>query len=73
MTENEKNFGIFNVEFLPTIKNLVDDYQVGTPESRDSEVLSLFAVMFKRMGSMLNDFLHNVVFGLCQSTLEMIK
>jgi hypothetical protein len=71
MTEND--YRIFNNEFLPYIKNLVDDYQVGIPESRDSEVLSLFAVMFKQMGSILNDFLQNVVFGLCSSTLEMIK
>jgi len=69
----ENDYRIFNKEFLPYIKNLVDDYQVGIPESRDSEVLSLFAVMFKQMGSILNDFLQNVVFGLCSSTLEMIK
>jgi len=54
---NENNYHVFNTEFLPTLKGLVDDYQQGTPESRDAEVLTLFATMFKQLGHQMNDFL----------------
>ena len=55
--ERANEFTTFNVEFLPTLKNLVDDYQVSDPNSRDPEVLMLFATMLKKMGDMLSGFL----------------
>ena len=48
--EKATDFSVFNEEFLPRLKNLVDDYQNSDPDSRDPEVLMLFAVLLKRQG-----------------------
>lgn len=69
----EGNHELFEAEFLPTLKGLVEDYQQGTAESRDPEVLVLFATIFKHMGNRIQEFLHTVALGLCESTLETIK
>lgn len=55
--QRSNEFTIFNSEFLPPLKNLVDDYQNNDPNARDSEVLNLFATMLKKMGDMLSGFL----------------
>jgi exportin-1 len=58
---------------LPTLKNLVDDYQANDPNARDPEVLMLFATMLKKMGDMLSGFLQSILYNLCQTTLDMVK
>jgi hypothetical protein len=58
---------------LPTLQELVNDYKNAYLDARDPEVLGLFSILFKKMGEMLQSFLKEVVFGLCESTLEMIK
>jgi len=55
--EKATDFSIFNEEFLPTLKTLVDDYQNSDPNARDPEVLLLFATMLKRMGELMSGFL----------------
>ena len=44
----EKDFALFNQNFLPTLKSLVDDYQQSTTDARDPEVLLLFSTMIKQ-------------------------
>lgn len=58
---------------LPTLQALVNDYQHAHHEARNPEVLGLFSTLFKKMGEQLQEFLKQVVFSLCESTLEMIK
>lgn len=48
--EHTNDFTHFRQFFLPQLKNLIDDYQMGAPQTRDPEVLQLFATMFKHMG-----------------------
>lgn len=55
--QRSNEFTIFNSQFLPPLKNLVDDYQANDPDARDPEVLNLFATMLKKMGDMLTPFL----------------
>lgn len=55
--DKSNEFTIFNAEFLPTLKNLVDDYQANDPNARDPEVLMLFATMLRKMGDALSGFL----------------
>lgn len=55
--ERANDFTIFNQEFLPTLQNLVDDYQLNDHNARDPEVLHLFATMLKKMGEALSGFL----------------
>ena len=64
---------IFVNEFLPQIKGLVEDYQQSNPDARDPEVLMLFATMSKKLGPVLHDFLNQILYNLCETTLEMIK
>jgi exportin-1 len=71
--EKASEFTIFNEEFLPTLKTLVDDFQNSDPYARDPEVLLLFATMFKRMGELLSGFLTQILINLCDTTLSMIK
>lgn len=52
---------------------MVEDYQQSDPNSRDPETLMLFATMMKQEGQMLAGFLNQILFGLCQSTLDMIS
>lgn len=69
----ETDFTMFGQQLLPTLQELVNDYQVALPDARDPEVLMLFSTLFKRTGEQLASFLKHVVFSLCESTLEMIK
>lgn len=58
---------------LPTLKELVSDYNNAHCNARDPEVMLLFATLFKVMGQYLQSYLKDVVFQLCESTLEIIK
>ena len=58
---------------LPTLQALVSDYSQACPEARDPEVLMMFSTLFNRMGDYLVSFLNEVLFGLCESTLQMIQ
>lgn len=69
----ENDYTNFNNSILPTLKELVNDYMQSHPNARDSEVLMLFATMIKRQGEALSDFLSHMIYGLVESTLEMIK
>jgi exportin-1 len=71
--EKAQDYTIIGQEFLPVLKNLVDDYQQSDPNSRDPEVLMLFAQMIKKMGPMLHDYLSQILFNLCETTLQMIQ
>ena len=71
--EKASEFGIFNDEFLPTLKTLIDDFQNSDPYARDPEVLMLFATMFKRMGELMSGFLSHIIFNLIDTTLAMIR
>lgn len=48
--ERSTELSIFTRDFLPTLQGLVEDYQQSDPNSRDSEVLMLFATMLKKLG-----------------------
>lgn len=37
--EHTNDFTHFRQYFLPQLKNLIDDYQMGAPQTRDPEVL----------------------------------
>ena len=52
---------------------MVEDYHESNPQARDPETLMLFATMMKKEGNMLAGFLNQILFILCQATLEMIK
>lgn len=71
--EKEDDFTFFNHNFLPTFQTMVQDYQTSDPNSRDPEILMLFAVVMKKEGEVLSGFLNQILFSLCQSTLEMIQ
>lgn len=71
--EREVEFDYFNANFLPTLQAMVEDYQHSAPNSRDPETLMLFATMMKQEGHMLSGFLNQILFSLCQSTLDMIS
>jgi len=45
--EKEDDFTFFNHNFLPTFQTMVQDYQTSDPNSRDPEILMLFAVVMK--------------------------
>ena len=64
---------IFAQQFLPTLQGLVEDYQLSDPNARDPEVLMLFATMLEKMGELLQGFLQQILYNLCDSTLEMIR
>ena len=67
--DNDKEFMEVGI---PTLKTLVDDYQAGAPEARDPEILCLFSTMVKHMSASMQNFLDQILFGLCQSTLEVV-
>ena len=71
--DKETNFSIFNEQFLPTLKSLIDDYRNSDPQARDPEVLMLFAMMFKKNGEVLAQSLEQIQTQLCEPTLQMIK
>lgn len=72
--EQETDFTIFNQYFLPSLKQLMEDYVNSNPNSRDPETLSLFATIIKKDSSFFNtDSLKVVIDSLINSTLEMIK
>jgi exportin-1 len=71
--ENEVNFGVFNSTILPTLQGMVADYQSSDPNARDPETLLLFATILKKEGNQLQEFFPQIVYGLCQPTLDMIK
>lgn len=52
---------------------MVQDYQDSNPDSRDPETMMLFATIFKKEGQHLSPFLAQILIGLCQPTLDMIK
>lgn len=52
---------------------MVEDYQNCNENARDPQTLMLFAVMLKSEGELLAGYLKQILFGLCQPTLEMIK
>lgn len=64
---------IFAQQFLPTLQSLVEDYQMSDPNARDPEVLMLFSTMITKMGGLLQGFLQQILYNLCDSTLEMIR
>jgi hypothetical protein len=64
---------MFSQSMLPTLQALVNDYRAAGQDARDPEVLMMFSTLFKQMGEQLQAFLKEVVFGLCESTLQMIK
>mmetsp|Transcript_18849 Transcript_18849/g.32204 ORF Transcript_18849/g.32204 Transcript_18849/m.32204 type:complete len:203 (+) Transcript_18849:747-1355(+) len=71
--ETEVNFETFNANFLPSLQEMVQDYTVSDPNARDPETLMLFATILSKEGDQLSMFLPNIVYGLCEPTLEMIK
>ena len=71
--ERANDFAIFNQEFLPTLQSLVEDYQHNDPNARDPEVLMLFATLIKKQGEELSGFLQQILYNLCESTLNTIK
>lgn len=44
---------------------MVQDYQQSIPETRDPEVLLLFATILKKQGDYMSQFLENILQGLC--------
>lgn len=48
--QKANDYSIFNQEMLPTLQTLVMDYQQSDPNSRDPEVLNLFATLLKKQG-----------------------
>ena len=58
---------------LPTLQGLIEDYHQSDPNARDPEVLMLFATLIKKQGDMISGFLEQVLFHLCETTLDMIK
>jgi hypothetical protein len=52
---------------------MVADYQSSEPNARDPETLLLFATILKKEGNQLTPFFPNIVYGLCEPTLNMIK
>lgn len=71
--EHADNYITFNIEMLPTLQGLVEDFQSNHPNARDPEVLLLFATLLKRLGEGLSGYLHQIVIQLGESTLNMIK
>jgi len=71
--ENTSNFTYFNQNFLPSLQNLVEDYQQNSANARDPEVLFLFATLLRKEGQNLTEFLQTILYSLCETTLEMIK
>lgn len=53
---NATDLNVFSTDFLPTIKNLVEDFIKSNQNSRDPEVLLLFATIFSKLGSSLDAF-----------------
>ncbi len=51
----------------------MDDFAISDPNSRDPEVLHLFATMMKKMGESLAGYLQHIVIALGDSTLNMIN
>jgi exportin-1 len=70
--EKETNFQFFNMNFLPTLQELMLDYMNSEPLARDPETLMLFATILKKDGHNLAQFLDSILVSLCQSTLNMI-
>lgn len=70
--EKESDFSFFNQQFLPSLQVMVQDYQQSIPETRDPEVLLLFATILKKQGDFMSQFLENILQGLCQPTLDVI-
>lgn len=58
---------------LGTLQNLIDDYRGAHPDARDPEVLMLFSLLLKKLGEVLAGSLTQIMDGLCESTLDMIK
>jgi len=58
---------------LGTLQNLIDDYRGAHPDARDPEVLMLFSLLLKKLGELLAGSLAQIMDGLCESTLDMIK
>jgi exportin-1 len=48
-------------EFLPSLSELIQDYNTNVPDARDPEVLFLFAEMIKTMGHELNPFIPDIL------------
>lgn len=67
-----QDFATFNQEFLPTLQGLVVDFQESHPDSRDPEVLFLFATIMRAEGANLEGFVDQILYNLCYKTLEMI-
>lgn len=71
--ESETNFDYFNANFLPTLQAMVEDYQNSDPFARDPQTLMFFATLLKKEGQYLTNILNQLLVGLCQPTLDMIK
>jgi exportin-1 len=71
--ESETNFDYFNANFLPTLQAMVEDYQTSDPFARDPQTLMFFATLLKKEGQHLTNILNQLLVGLCQPTLDMIK
>jgi exportin-1 len=70
--EKEEDFTYFNQNFLPTLQAMIEDFSQSDPNARDSETLMLFAIILKKEGQHLENFLNPILIQLCQPTLQMI-
>ena len=73
LKEQDGSYEVFYMNFLPSLKLLIDDYQQAAPDARDPEVLSLFSTMVKHMGENLTNEIPAIIEGLCQTTLAMVQ
>lgn len=73
LKEKDKTYTIFYQQFLPSLKQLIDDYKIAAQDARDPEVLLLFSTMIKQMGEQLHNELPIIYEGLCASTLSVIQ
>lgn len=72
ITNSEDPSMVIN-DFLPTLSELITDYNSNVPNARDPEVLSLFAALIKRMGDHMNQHVPAILGYLFESTLSMIS
>ena len=70
--EKEEDFTYFNQNFLPTLQAMIEDFSQSDPNARDPETLMLFAIILKKEGQHLENFLSPILIHLCQPTLQMI-
>lgn len=70
--EKEEDFSYFNQNFLPTLQAMIEDFSQSDPNARDPETLMLFAIILKKEGQHLENFLSPILIHLCQPTLQMI-